>query len=80
MNISFETWLPPEKIVSHHCEKYLQALLLKLTKYVRITMSLLHNPKPCAYISLKIGCFELGDYYDLTVTSYLGCWYLLWYV
>ena len=33
-----------------------------------------------AYISLKIGYFELGDDYDVTVTSYLGRWYLFWYV
>ena len=33
-----------------------------------------------AYISLKIGYFELGHDYDVTVTSYLGCWYLFWYV
>ena len=32
------------------------------------------------YISLEIGYFELGDDYDVTVTSYLGCWYLFWYV
>ena len=30
-----------------------------------------------AYISLKIGYFELDDDYDVTVTSYLGRWYLL---
>ena len=33
-----------------------------------------------AYISLKIGYFELSHDYDVTVTSYLGCWYLLWNV
>ena len=33
-----------------------------------------------AYISLKIGYFELGDDYDITVTSYLGRWYLFCYV
>ena len=33
-----------------------------------------------AYISLKIGHIELGDEYDLTVTSYLGQWCLFWYV
>ena len=22
---------------------------------------------------------EIGHNYDVTVTSYLGCWYLLWY-
>ena len=32
------------------------------------------------YISLEIGYFELGDDYDVTVTSYWGCWYLFWYV
>ena len=32
------------------------------------------------YISLKIGCFELGHDNDVTVTSYLGCWYLFWYL
>ena len=30
--------------------------------------------------SLKIGYFELGLDYDATVTSYVGCWYLFWYV
>ena len=29
-----------------------------------------------AYILLKIGYFELGDDYDVTVTAYLGRWYL----
>ena len=33
-----------------------------------------------AYISLKIGYFELGHNYDITVTSYLEYWYLFWYV
>ena len=33
-----------------------------------------------SYISLKIDYFELGDDYDVTVTSYLGCWYLFWYL
>ena len=33
-----------------------------------------------AYMSLKISYFELGDDYDVTATSYLGCWYLFWYV
>ena len=33
-----------------------------------------------AYISLKIGYFELGHDYDATVMSYLGCRYLFWYV
>ena len=28
-----------------------------------------------AYISQKIGYFELGHDYDVTVRSYLGCWY-----
>ena len=28
------------------------------------------------YISLKIGYFELSDYYDVTVTSYVIYWYL----
>ena len=33
-----------------------------------------------AYFPLKIGYFELGDDYDVTVTSYFGRWYLFWYV
>ena len=33
-----------------------------------------------ACISLKISYFEFDHYYDITVTSYLGCWYLFWYV
>ena len=32
-----------------------------------------------AYISLKIGYFELGHGYDITVTVYLGRWYLFQY-
>ena len=32
-----------------------------------------------AYISLKIGYFELGHGYDITVTSHLGRWYLFQY-
>ena len=73
-------------------KKYLNALQLKLTKYVRITISLLYikSKKPkfrClelvlakfsifAYISLKSANLSLA----MTVTSYLGCWYLFWYV
>ena len=64
---------------------------LKLTENVRIIFPLIYKPKPgeipmfktfvakfsiFAYISLTIGYFELGDYYDVTVTSYLRCWYL----
>ena len=33
-----------------------------------------------AYISLKIGYFELGHDHDATLTSYLKCWYLFRYV
>ena len=33
-----------------------------------------------AYISLNIGYFEFVHDYGVTVTSYLGCWYLFWYV
>ena len=33
-----------------------------------------------AYISLKNGYFELGHDYDVTVTSYLECWYLFLYL
>ena len=33
-----------------------------------------------AYISPKLGIFELGHDYDVTVTSYMGWWYLFWYV
>ena len=84
-------WLPPEKIFSRHFEKYLLAMQLKLTEYVRITISHLYKPKTCeiwifrtfiakfpifAYILLKIGYFELGDDYEVTVMSYFGCWYL----
>ena len=32
-----------------------------------------------AKIPLNNG-YQLGDDYDVTVTSYLGCWYLFWYV
>ena len=84
------------KILSRHLrKKYVHAMQLKLTEYVRITISLL-GKKPSEipmfitfqrnyfyyyyYISLKTGYFELGDNYDVTVTSYLWCWYLFWYV
>ena len=33
-----------------------------------------------AHISLKFGYFELGHDYDVTVMSYLECWFLFWYV
>ena len=33
-----------------------------------------------ASISLKIGYFELGYDYDVIVPSYVGCWYLFWFV
>ena len=33
-----------------------------------------------AYISLKIGYFEPNHDYDVILTSYLGCRYLIWYV
>ena len=33
-----------------------------------------------AYISLSVGFFELGNDFDVTVTTFLGCWYLFFYV
>ena len=70
----------------------LNAMQLTLTENVRITSSLLCiSQKPgeipifrtflvkysiFAYISLKMGYFESGDDYNVTVTSYLGCWYV----
>ena len=33
-----------------------------------------------AYISQKRGYFEPGHDYDATVTPFLRCWYLFWYV
>ena len=87
--------MPPEKISSLHFEKCMHVMQLKLTEYVRITIALFYKPKPgevimirtslakfsiFAYISVKIGYIELGDDYDVTVTSYLGYWYLFWYV
>ena len=33
-----------------------------------------------AYISLKIGYFKLSQDYNVTVKSYMECWYLSWYV
>ena len=85
-------WLPPEKIKSRHFEKFIDCMVLKLTVYIRSVISF---SKPCeipicrtflpqfsnlTYISLKIGYFELSHGYDVTVTSYLGCWYLFWYL
>ena len=32
------------------------------------------------YISLKIGYLQLSHDNDVTVTSYLECWYLFWYL
>ena len=68
-------------------------MVLKLTAYIRNVISFSYKPKipvnsddselflakisTLAYISLKIGHFELGHDYDVTVTS---CWYLFWYV
>ena len=60
----------------------------KLTYYLRIIILLLYM-QICNlelfttltifhFISLKIGYFELGDNYDVTVTSYLEYWYLFW--
>ena len=46
-------------------------MVLKFTVYIKnvISFSIL------AYISLEIGYFEVGHDYDVTVTSYLECWY-----
>ena len=38
-------WLPPANILSHHYEKYLHDMDLKLTKHVRKTISLLYKQK-----------------------------------
>ena len=61
---------------------------LKLTKYVTISIFLFINQTPGeipifrTFLAklLKIGYFQIGHDYDVTVTSYLGCWYLFWYV
>ena len=67
--------LPPEEIKSRHFEKKNNCMVLKLTVYIRNVTSSLISPKPgeipilktflakisiLAYISLKIGYFELG--------------------
>ena len=82
-----EGWRPPDEL---YC------MVLKLTVYIRNVMSFSYNPKPVeilifrpfflakfsilVYFSLKIGYFELGHDYEVTVTSYFRCWYLFWYV
>ena len=38
-------WLPPENILSHHFEKYLHDMNLKLTEHVRNTISFLYKQK-----------------------------------
>ena len=69
-------------------------MVLKVTVKLEMAFSYLISQKPgkiptfrtflakfsnLAEISLKIGSFELGHDYNVTVT-YLGCWYLFWYV
>ena len=69
----------PEKILSRYFENDLDAMELKLTEYIIITISLLYKPKTqvmsdlfrtfltkfsiFAYISLKVGYFEVGNDY-----------------
>ena len=70
-------------------------MVLKLPVYIRNAIFFSHKPKTgeipkfrtflakfsiLAYISLKIGNFELGHDYDNTMTSYLRRWYLFWYL
>ena len=38
-------WLPPQNILSRHFEKYLHGMVLKLSGYVRNTISLLYMQK-----------------------------------
>ena len=38
-------WLPPQNILSHHFEKYLHGMVLKLSGHVRNTISLLHKQR-----------------------------------
>ena len=60
----------PEKIL-----RYLHAMQLKCGEILIFT-TFLAKRSFFAYISLKIGYFELGDEYEVTVTSYVRCWYL----
>ena len=68
-------------------------MVLKLTVYFRNIISFSHKAKNSeipifrtflakfssfAYVSLKIGYFELGHNYELPLMSRLRCWYLLW--
>ena len=39
-------WLPPEKKLSRHFEKYLHDMDLKLTEHIRNTVFLLYKEKP----------------------------------
>ena len=69
-------------------------MVLKLTVYIRNVISFSYKPnsgeilifRTClaklilAFIKLKIGYFELSHDYEVTAASYLGCWYLFWYV
>ena len=71
-------------------------MVLKLIVYTRNVISFSYKPKNpvkfrylesflaefsnLAYIWLKISCFDLDNDYNITVTSYLRCWYLFWYV
>ena len=38
-------WLPPQNILSRHCEKYLHGMVLKLSGHARNTISLLYKQK-----------------------------------
>ena len=76
-------------------KKNVDCMVLKLTVYIRNVIFFSYKPKfgeilifrtflakfsILAYISLKIGYVVLGHDYGVTVTSYLWCWYLFWYV
>ena len=89
-------WLPPENILSHYlkknicmlCSWNLQSMLESPFPFfisqkpgeIPIFRTFLAKFSIFAYISLKIGYFELSDDYDVTVMSYLLCWYVFWYV
>ena len=70
-------------------------MVLKLAVYIRNVISFSYKPKPqwnsdilvtfvvkfsiLAYMYISLKNFEPGHTYDVTVMSYLGCWYLFWY-
>ena len=56
------------------------SFLSKTPEEIPISRTFLVKFSILANISLKIGYFELGYDHVMNGRSYLGCWFLFWYV